>query len=79
MVKHQTRSKEYDDFVTELVMAIDKYGEEHVDIIIDTENDSAYLSYHSTNNSFNISENYPLSPFNFISIADNFNVGWSEI
>lgn len=69
----------YQEFVKDIVLAVDKYGEEHVDAVIDEENNRVYLSFHSLNNSFSISNNHTLDELNVIEIADDFNIGWFEI
>lgn len=66
-------------FISDIVSAVDKYGEEHVDIIMDVGRDVMYLSYHSLNDSYNLSKDYPLMSSKAIKTANDFNIGWSEI
>ena len=62
----------------ELEVAINEYGEDHIDIVLDSETGFMYGSYHSLNDSFAVTNNYQLVRFSGIELADELNIGWSE-
>lgn len=66
------------EFMNELNDAIDEYGEESVDIIVNREQGYMYGCYHSENDSFPVTESYPLES-NYVSIANNLNIGHAEL
>lgn len=50
--------KIFDRFKKEITAAVEKYGEDHVDVILD-DRTCVYGIYHSRNNSFPVTEEYP--------------------
>lgn len=48
----------FDELKKEITSAVGKYGEDHIDVVLD-DGSVVYGIYHSRNNSFPVTEKYP--------------------
>lgn len=67
------------EFENDLLKAVDEYGEEHVDIILDYETGFMYGNYHSYNDSYPLTNKYQIDRLNAINLADELGIGWAEL
>lgn len=66
-------------FEKELHNAICKYGDNHIDISVNSETEEVYAYYHSTSNSFSVTETYGLKALGGIDKVKEYENVYTEL
>lgn len=67
------------DLRMELMVGIGKYGEEHIDLVMDTDNNIVYGGLHSERDSFAITKKYKLQTEEAIKLSNEMDIGYFEL
>lgn len=68
-----------EDLRTELMIGVDKYGEDHIDLVMDTDNNIVYGGFHSERDSFAITKDYKLQEEDAIKLSNELDIGYFEL
>ncbi len=64
---------------TELMVGIGKYGKNHIDLVMDTGNNTVYGGFHSERDSFSITKDYKLQKEDAIKLCNELDIGYFEL
>lgn len=67
------------DFKKELVFAINKYGDNNIDIVMDTDKSIAYGGFHSDRDSFSVTQSYTIKSIDATRLSNELNIGYFEL
>lgn len=68
-----------EDLRTELIIGISEYDENHIDLVMDTDNNIVYGGFHSEIDSFAITKNYKLQKEDVIRLSNELDIGYFEL
>jgi len=67
------------DLRMELMIGIGKYGEEYIDLVMDTDRNIVYGGFHSERDSFAITKDYELQKEDVIKLSNELDIGYFEL
>lgn len=63
----------------ELINGIEKYGEDHIDLVMNTENNTVYGGFHSERDSFAVTKDYQLQEAEATKLCSELDIGYFEL